>query len=351
MDNEHQRARATLSAVAARAGVSASTVSLVLAGKALQRRIPEETRDRVQRAAEDLNYSPNLLTRSLRRGRTHVLSFFSSFRRRDRGDLYMDRIASAVETAGGEYGYDVLVHCNYRRSLKETYQYLNGGMADGLLMFAPLPDDPLLAMLRRSSLPVVIVGGRDPVGQYSSAADDGEVGVRLVVEEFLAAGHRHLAALGSVGDTVRDSEYRVQRLRHELSTRGIPLPDDLVQWVEEDPAPALARLMAHSPRPTGVFCWHDRLAYRVLEVCDAQGITIPDQVSIIGYDGLHWPSTTKHICSSVGVDLSAIANAAVRLLDLAITNPAAPPTHQPVSVNFQAGSTLARPSSMQRSNL
>ncbi len=105
-----QRERTTLYEVASRAGVSPSTVSLVLAGKADQRRIPQATRERVWSAAEELNYAPNLLVRSLRRGRTHVISFYSTFRNRRRGDLYMDRLASAVETAGGELGYDVLVH-------------------------------------------------------------------------------------------------------------------------------------------------------------------------------------------------------------------------------------------------
>ena len=72
---DRQAERTTLQEVATLAGVSISTVSLVLAGKAGHRRISEDTHARVKKAAEELNYAPNLLTRSLRRGRTHVLSF------------------------------------------------------------------------------------------------------------------------------------------------------------------------------------------------------------------------------------------------------------------------------------
>jgi hypothetical protein len=106
------------------ANVSATTVSLVLAGKAGNRRISEDTHRRVKKAAEDLNYAPNLLTRSLRRGRTHIFSFFSTFRNREEHDMYMNSMVSAVESAGGQAGYDVLVHCNFKRSPKEIYQFL-----------------------------------------------------------------------------------------------------------------------------------------------------------------------------------------------------------------------------------
>src|SRR5579863_8684747 len=147
---ERQTTRTRLHEVASLAGVSVSTVSLVLAGKADRLRISESTRARVRGAAEDLNYAPNLLTRSLRRGRTHVLSFYSTFRLREESDLYMDTLSSAIERAGGEAGYDILVHCNFGRSPKEIYQFLNGGLADGLILFAPQPDDPLLALLHKS---------------------------------------------------------------------------------------------------------------------------------------------------------------------------------------------------------
>lgn len=336
-----QRERTTLSEVALLAGVSPSTVSLVLTGKSDERRIPQETRDRVRQAAEDLNYAPNLLTRSLRRGRTHVLSFFSSFRHRDWGDLYMERISSAVETAGGEFGYDILVHCNFRRSLKETYQFLNGGMADGLLFFAPDASDPLLEMLRNSSLPVVIINGRDPLGDVPSVADDVESGMAAVVDRLVHLGHRRIAALASTGTDVRDSDLRIGLLGRELAARGLDLPSERVQLAGADPLPALERLLAAPERPTALFCWHDRLAYRSLEALDRLGVSVPEELSLIGYDGLHWPSTSQHICSSVEVDLGAIARDAVRLLDQAIADPSLKGVHLRVPVGFRQGTTCA----------
>lgn len=343
--------RARLQEVADRAGVSASTVSLVLAHKAERRRISADTRARVQKAAEELNYAPNLLTRSLKRGRTHIISFFSTFRHREWGDIYMDRVASAIETAGGEFGYDILVHCNFQRSPKEIYQFLNGGLADGLILFAPEKDDPLLELLRRSSLPVVLFNGRDPLGQYSSAGDDVEAGIKVVADQILAHGHRRIAALGSLGPDVRDSALRISLLRNQLSGQGITLDEDSIVWADRDPLPAIRRLMGSPNPPSLLFCWHDWMAYKALEACDALGIQSPAHLSLIGYDGIHWPSTSKHIAASIAVDLRAIAVEAVRLLDQAISHPGAPITESALPIQFSPGTTLAPFSSLQRSTL
>jgi DNA-binding LacI/PurR family transcriptional regulator len=347
-----QTERATLQEVATLAQVSVTTVSLVLAGKAGNRRISEDTHHRVRTAAEELNYAPNLLTRSLRRGRTHILSFFSTFRNREEDDQYMDRMVAAVEGAGGHAGYDVLVHCNFRRSPKEIYQFLNGGLADGLLLFAPLPNDPLLPLLRKSALPVVIVNGRDPERMYPSVADDMRAGMRLIAEQLISHGHRRIAALASHEAASRDSIERVEVLRTILAESGIVMPPSaIIPLGSGDAVTAMASLMAQDEPPTAVFCWHDRLAYRVLAACETLGISIPDQLSVVGYDGIQWPSATRHIAASVKVDLNALAKRAVDILDHQVLGFPSTLIEATQPVFFTGGTSLGHANSMQRSNL
>ncbi len=347
---EKQNERATLQMVATLAQVSTSTVSLVLAGKASHRRISEDTRARVKKIADDLNYAPNLLTRSLRRGRTNILSFFSTFRHRETDDLYMDKMSSAIETAGGDCGYDILVHCNFNRSPREIYQFLNGGMADGLLLFAPQHDDPLLPLLRNSNLPVVIVNGRDPEGEYPSVADDATLGMRLVADQLLANGHRRIAIFSGRQPEARDAFARAQALQAFLREAGSPIPPEWVLECGSDEATEiLAKLMSSSEPPTAIFCWHDRLAYAVLAACDQLGIEVPEQLSIIGYDGLHWPSATRHVASSIQVDFNALALKAVRLLDLYIAGYAGAPLQETLPVAFVPGTSLGPANQLQRS--
>lgn len=341
--------RATLHAVANLAGVSLSTVSLVLADKASERGISESTHLKVLKAAEELNYAPNLLTRSLKRGRTHVLSFFSSYRNRERNDLYMDKLSVAIETAGGAMGYDILVHCNSKRTPKEIYQFLNGGLADGLLLFAPRHDDPLLSLLRRSNLPVVILNGEDPLRQYPSVADDTVQGMRMIADEIVAAGHERVATLISGIPDAPDSRDRAYLLRGFLRERGVHVPERQVLEAGEDNVSAVVDILRNDPEPpTCVFCWHDRLAYQFLSASEAKGVSAPDDWSVVGYDGIHWPSRTSHIVASVEVDLDLLAQAAVQLLDRTIVEPGLPATHHAQPVSFLRGSSLGA-ATMQRS--
>jgi len=348
---DRQAERTTLLQVAAVAGVSVSTVSLVLAGKAGHRRISEDTRARVRKIAEDLNYAPNLLTRSLRRGRTHVLSFYSAFRHREQADVYMDTLSSAIEMAGGEAGYDILVHCNFNRSSKEIYQFLNGGLADGLILFAPQSDDPLLALLHKSSLPVVLLNGRDPAKIFPSVADDVELGMRLIAKELVETGHRRIAVLTAKDGQARDADTRVGLLRAALLESGISIPSRWVRPSGEHANELLKELMSEPEPPTALFCWHDQLAYGALASCDEVGIDVPRQLSIVGYDGIHWPSPTRHMAASVRVDQSTLARIAVRILDETINGYGGPIREEVLPVTFSTGTSFGSAFPLQRSNL
>jgi LacI family transcriptional regulator len=84
----------------------------------------------------------------------------------------------------------------------------------------------------------------------------------------------------------------------------------------------------------------------VLEACDRIGIAIPERLSLIGYDGLHWPSVSPHVLASVVSDLDTIADAAVRLLDQLIRGEATAPVARQFPVRVDHGTTLAPPSTM-----
>jgi DNA-binding LacI/PurR family transcriptional regulator len=338
--------RPTLSIIAQRAEVSVSTASLVLAGKAKERRISEEVVARVHEIARALDYSPNLLVRSMQQGRTHIMTFFNGFRHtRALNDQYMDRLSTAIERSGGSLGYDILVYCDFRRSVTETYQYLNGGRGDGLLLFAVRPADPLLSYLRASRLPVVLINSVDEEGCLSSVREDMQDGMRQVAQKLIALGHRRIAALANVPGGNPDADYRIALLREFLRESGVTVPD---RWIlstddlqPDDAGTALRFLMAEADPPTVIFCWHDRLGYQILEQCETLGISVPGQLSIVGYDGLRWPAQSRHILASVAIDLESLAEHAVILLDRLIDRKEVAPIQKLVPVTLGLGTTLA----------
>lgn len=332
--------RATLQQVAERAGVSPTTASLVLGGKAGPRRISAEANVRVQKAAAELNYAPNLLVRSLRRGRTHIISFYSAFRHRDASDLYMDRLTTAIEWAGGEFGYDILVHCNYTRSPLETYQFLNGGLADGVLMFAPLSGEPLVELFRRSNLPVVLINARDAEGMLSSVGDDSSYGMKSIAETLWDLGHRNIVAMGECGALVHDSDRRLAMLARDWHSRGGTMRELRIENPRREMEGVIKGLKREKDHPTALFCWNDRMAYTALEACDHVGISVPTQLSVIGYDGIRWPSATSHVAASVRVDLELLAQQAIKLLDRHISGYDGPLIEETLPISFSPGTTL-----------
>ena len=325
------------------AGVSTSTVSLVLAGKAGTRRISEDTHTRVHHAARALGYTPSLLHRSMRRGRTHVLSFYNGFRNREPGDLYMDRFSAAIEHAGGRHGYDVLVHCNFARSPQETYEFLNGGLSDGVVLFGPPPEDSLMSLLRTSSLPSVLINPPEGEESLPSVRDDEVAGMSLVAETLLAHGHRHVAAILASPGGSRDAQNRFERLRRLFAERCGACATVRAVDLENDVRATIEKALALSPRPTALFVWHDRLAYQVLEACDAMGVKVPQNLSVIGFDGIVWPSTSPHVVTSVKTSLEEMADAAVSLLARLIEGEAGP-LHLSIPVQLATGTTLGPPS-------
>lgn len=342
--------RVTLKDIARLAGVSVSTASTVLSGKGAQSRISAEVERRVREVANQHDYTPNLLVRSLQRGRTHVLSFYNAFGSHSRGDLYMDQLSSALMRAAGQRGYDVLTHCDFTRPVEETYRLLNGGLADGLIFFGPNTGGSLLPLLRTSRLPTVILNQVDEEGVLSSVSDDLRDGMRQVVEDLTRLGHRRIAALADRTHT--DAAARIEALRAYLALHDIALPERRVVPVYAgDPLrteEALRFLLGDPEPPTALFCWHDRVGYEMLEACERLGIAVPDRLSLVGYDGLHWPSTSQHVLASVHVSLDTLAERAVRLLDEIIVGEAAAPVFQVYPISLSPGTTLAPPPGSQR---
>jgi len=332
-----------MSDIARKSGVHASTVSAVLAGKTKERRISKDVATRVLAAAAEMDFAPNLTAHSLQQGHTHVLSFFNGFRNRDWRDAYMDGLLAAVERAGGRLGYDILVSCDFRRSEAETYRVLNGGRSDGLLFFAPQVGDPLLPYLRKSSLPIVLMSGVDEAGALSSVTGDVDGGTRQIAQNLVALGHRRVAALTMCGPHP-DAHERVALLRARLAEAGVHLPEAWVLPVDGkrplECAAALRSLMDGPSPPTALFCWHDHLGYVMLEQCAALGIAVPEQLSLVGYDGLPWPAKTSHALASVEVDLDAMGEAAVETLHRLISHQSPPPIERVMPVTFNRGTTL-----------
>ncbi|MEI6431431.1 MAG: LacI family DNA-binding transcriptional regulator [bacterium] len=334
--------RITLKEIAHLAEVSVSAASFVLSGQAEERRISAEVAARVRRVAEEQGYIPNLLVRSILNGRTNVISFYNAFTYRTANDIYMDRIRAAVELSAGAHGYDVLIHCDQRRTAHEIFQMLGGGFCDGLLFFGTPDNSELLDLLRGARLPTVLLNHTDAQGILPFVSDDYRGGLRQVAKALVQCGHRRIAAF--VGNPSFDGPMRVAALKESLREYGVELRDSQIIEVYEQhrsPDDGLRFLMDSPEPPTALFCWHDRLGYETLEACERLGIDVPRHLSLVGYDGLHWPSTSPHILTSVRIPLESAAEMAVALLNDLVEGRHTGETGLSYPVTLLKGATLA----------
>jgi LacI family transcriptional regulator len=312
-----------------------------MAGKAVQRRISPDVAARVQASASKRGFSPNRLVRSLQKGRTGIIAFYSAYRNRWRGDLYMDQLNKAVELAAGANQYDLLTLTHHDRSAEEVYAQINGGWADGLILFGAPSNDPLLPLLERSHLPVVLFQ-RTSESTLPCIMSDQTDGLRQLAEALVSQGHKHIAFL--IGNGRVDTEGRLSTFHQHLLAAGLSAHNLTTHTLERSKlALELPSILAGPEPPTALFCWNDHFGYAVLEACDTLGISVPDQLSVVGYDGIHWPSTSRHILTSVAVDLEAVALAAVKLLDDLIVGNASDTTRQTIPVTLLPGTTLGPP--------
>ena len=275
--------RATIKDVAERSGVSITTVSHVL-NEVPGKRVGSATRVRVLKAAEELSYSPNRLARGLRTQRTQMIGFLSD--RVSTTPFAGQMIVGAQDAAAEAGSLLVLLNSGGDPKLEEReVQALHERQVDGIvyaLFYHRVVTPP--ASLRNG--PVVLLDARTPDSSMSSVVPDEVGGSRAAVEELLATGHRQIAFINDCDDIPARS-LRLAGYRQALEVYGMPFDDSLVIERTADASGGYAaaiELLTRYDRPTGIFCFNDRMAMGVYQAASVLGLTIPADLSVVGFD-------------------------------------------------------------------
>lgn len=295
--------------IALQTGISPSTVSRVLNNHP-HSRIAVETRKRVLEAAQRLGYQPNALARSLRSGRTNVIGLYTSHQYDARND-FLGAVLGGLQHACARRRLDLLL--SVAGQTGETDTIFNGvrdGRIDGLLLHI-LPDDPLIERLRSSTVRVVAMA--DPLPGLPSVVCDDAGGMARLVSHFVARGIEEFAFVAPEA-RLASIERRLGVWRLLLQARGIPENRRTVLRIDwEEAAPAVALSEGRS-KPVGVCCWNDRTAYSLLRACARQGIAVPEQLAISGFDGFVDDKLPARALTTIACPWAELAEKAVDLL-------------------------------------
>jgi LacI family transcriptional regulator len=275
---------ATIADVAAHAGVGASTVSRVLNGGQVSGR----ARARVLAAMNELEYRPRASARSLVTGATGTLALVIPFFTHPSAVERMRGVIAALD----ETDYDLVV-CNVANASQRD-EYLGRGApldrSDGLLLVSLAPSDDEVDAFERAGAPVVVLDAFHP--RLPCLRIDDVAGGVLATRHLIDLGHERIAFVGDrpePGLGFVSSERRHDGYRRALQQAGIPVRRELRR---EGPhgrlvAHRLTRELLTLPEPpTAIFAASDTQALGVLEAASFEGVSVPGDLSVIGFDDL-----------------------------------------------------------------
>ena len=318
--------------IAEKAGVSVSTVSHVLTGYT-KSGTKKETREHVLKLARDLGYQPNAIARSLKSQKTQMIGFYAGHGYCDAVDPFYGTVYTGIQHGCEEFNLDFLIHCNvYGKTPLEIKMKLNDGRIDGIIVHAP-PDDQVVVCLRESGLPSVAIADKQE-GIPSVVADD-QFGMRLMIDHLWERGHRRMAYLNT-HFSLPSVEARMATFVQAIGERGGMPTVSQMPW--QQPQDFLRNLMQGQERPTALCCWHDNSAYYMVNACMEMGIGVPEDLAIVGFDGLLETRLPARRLTTIAVPWERMAREAVKML-VAQTRSQSVPTLTTFPVELVVGDT------------
>jgi LacI family transcriptional regulator len=296
---------ATIAEVAARAGVSTATVSRVLSGSVAAR---PDTRDRVLAAARELDYRPSAIARALKRRETRTLGLLVT----DVGNPFYPQVVAAVEAAAHELGYGIVL-ANGGNEVARELEHLDllaERRVDGLIVASAHVTHEHLGRLERARLPVVLVNADVQAAGIASVSTDHRLGARLATAHLVDLGHRR------IGHISAPASHAAARARLAGVRDGTASVDDPVV-VEGNAdiaggATAVAALLAAGV--TAIVAYNDLTAIGALRALHAAGRTVPDQVSVVGFDDIEMAAWTDPPLTTVRQPIPDLGRWAVERL-------------------------------------
>lgn len=289
------RRRPTSEMVARRAGVSRSTVSVVLNGRTAIAIAPE-TRQRVLDAARDLGYVPSAAARQLASGRSRTIGLVIAYAENLKTDAFVPQALYSLNEAAHRRGFRVLVEALEDVTRPDAYHALvQGKQIDGLIVLNPRDDDPDLPKLIAEGYPVIVIG-HAPTGPQVDVDNVGAA--RAATEHLLGLGRTRVAHLPYAPLAHHSSAMRLAGWRAALESAGLDASDawmEVADFSADNGQRAMERLLARV-RPDALFAGNDTVAFGAMTALRKAGLRIPDDVAVVGFDDI---PLAAHACPSL----------------------------------------------------
>lgn len=301
---------ATIKDVAARAGVSFTTVSHVVNNT---RPVSSEVRTKVEAAIRELNFVPSAVARSLKARTTSTIGVVIP----NNNNPYFAEMSRGIEAYCERRGYCVLLG-NSDDEPEKQRKYLRVMIErriDGLIVASAGGEDTFAEALGRTDLPVVIVDREVPGVRADLVQIDHELGAYLAAQHLLDLGHLRIACIAGPAHVVV-SDARVKGFTRALEEHGIPV--DACQVVAGDYTShggyEAAGTLLDGRRPTAIFATNDMMALGALRAAAERGLSVPRDLSVIGFDDIELSRYFYPALTTVGQSIVMLGERAAQTL-------------------------------------
>jgi LacI family transcriptional regulator len=310
----------TLKDVAQRCGVSVASVS-----KALNDMpdISPGTARRIRDMARELGYYPNVAARALKTSRSKTIGILLFLR----GIIvwtheYFSKIVSSIQAQAEKNGYDItIINCDCIDFMGSYLAYCKYRNYDGVIIMSAHFTEPTLLELVNSDIPVVTI---DYLCNHRSAViSDNVQGMRDLVQFVYNRGHRRIAYIH--GEDTMVTRNRIASFYKTCEELGVEVPQEYVKDAQyhdpESSAMATRELLALRKRPTCILYPDDFSYIGGMNELERQGLTIPDDMSVAGYDGIYLTQVLHPRLTTLEQDAEGIGTQVIRMLFKAIEKP------------------------------
>jgi LacI family transcriptional regulator len=314
----------TIRDVARVAEVHPGTVSRAL-NEQTRALVNPETAERVVRAAEHLGYRPNPIARGLKTNRSFTVGVVIP----DLTNPLFPPIMRGIEDRLAEAGYTALIVNTDNDADRERSQIsaMRARQVDGFIAATARLDHELLAEAGAGETPLVLVNRSFEDGSVPAVTVDDREGIRLAVEHVAALGHRRIGHLAGP-QNVSTGHRRYLGFRDAMRAAGLEVPDGHVSFAaaltESEGARACAELLPRQPRVTAIVAANDLLAIGCYDTLALQGLSCPEDVSIVGFNDMPFIDRLRPALTSVRVPQREIGTVAADLLLQQLSDPSQP---------------------------
>ncbi|EGR2448066.1 TPA: substrate-binding domain-containing protein [Vibrio cholerae] len=310
---------ATMKDIARLAGVSTSTVSHVINKS---RFVSDEIAERVNNAAQQLNYAPSALARSLKMNRTKTIGMLVT----TSTNPFFGEVVKGVERSCYHQGYNLIL-CNTEgdnQRMKASINTLLQKRVDGLLlMCSTLEGERLDVFDRYPDIPIVVMDWGPILFASDKIQDNSLQGGYMAAKHLIECGHKEIGCI--TGPLIRhQAQMRYEGYKRALAEAGIAInPDWIVEsdFECEGGHQAFEKLYQRGKLPSALFVSNDMMAMGVIQAASQRGLRVPDDLSLIGYDDVHIAKFMTPALTTIHQPKYRLGKAAVDTLLYRLENP------------------------------